>query len=49
MGKFFSSRCSGIVIAVLGIAMMVFGIFRGEMEVVFTKAVKICLECVGIG
>ena len=35
--------CSG------GDLMMAFGIYRGEMEVVFTKAVNICMECIGIG
>ena len=29
--------------------MMGYGIFRGEMAVVFTKAVNICMECIGIG
>lgn len=32
-----------------GILMMGYGIFRGEMAVVFTKAVNICMECIGIG
>ena len=33
----------------VGVAMMAFGIYRGEMGEVFTKAVRICLECIGIG
>lgn len=39
----------GSAAAVLGIGLMLFGIYRNELEVVFTKAVNICLECVGIG
>lgn len=49
MSKFISSRRTGIIAAVLGIVMMVYGICRGEVEVVFAKAVRICLECIGIG
>lgn len=33
----------------IGGAFLIYGIARGEMDVVFTKAVNICLECVGIG
>ncbi len=49
MRKPTSSRWMGAAAAVVGIAMMAYGIFRGEMTIVFTKAVSICLECIGIG
>ncbi len=32
-----------------GSCFMGYGIFRGEVAVVFTKAINICMECVGIG
>lgn len=42
-------RWAGAGAAALGLAMMGFGAYRGEMAVVLAKAVKICLECIGIG
>lgn len=32
-----------------GIAMLCFGIARGELDLVLGKAIRVCLECVGIG
>ena len=49
MKQFLRSRAAGISLAALGLLMMGIGIFRGEMTVVFTKAINICLECIGIG
>lgn len=49
MRKYLQSPWTGIGIAVLGIGMMAYGISRGEMAVVLTKAINICLECIGIG
>lgn len=40
---------AGLLVAFGGLAFMLFGIYRGEMAVVLTKAVNICLECIGIG
>lgn len=31
------------------IVMITLGLYRGELDVVFTKAINICLECIGIG
>ena len=33
----------------VGFAFLVFGIFRGEVDVILQKAVRVCLECIGIG
>lgn len=34
---------------ILGIVFIVLGAVRGEVDTVFAKAVRICLECIGIG
>lgn len=38
-----------IIIAVASCGFIVYGTFRGEMEIVLNKAVNICLECIGLG
>lgn len=38
-----------IALLVAGTAMLCFGIWRGEASSVLSKAIKLCLECVGIG
>ena len=47
--KLTETKWTGVVLAIIGILLMVFGIYRGEMSVVFTKAINICMECIGIG
>lgn len=49
MRRLLSSRWFGVGVAVFGLLLMIIGIYRGELTVLFTKAVNICLECIGIG
>lgn len=37
------------IIFLLGIILVINGISRGEVMVVFQKAINTCLECIGIG
>jgi len=37
------------IFLVLGIVLVVGGVFRGEAATVFNKATRICMECIGIG
>lgn len=34
---------------ILSIIFIIFGSFRNEVDTVISKAIRICLECVGIG
>ena len=38
-----------VALLAAGVAMVCFGAMRGEAELVLGKAIRLCLECVGIG
>jgi hypothetical protein len=40
---------AGILLLAAAAALILTGIMTGEMQTVFAKASKICMECIGIG
>ncbi|MDY6037763.1 MAG: CD1871A family CXXC motif-containing protein [Eubacterium sp.] len=44
-----SRKIAGICVFAIGILFIIYGVHRGEVNTVLSKAVRICLECVGIG
>ena len=45
----FKKAAVQVLILLAGIAMLIFGIWREEAQTVFSKAIRLCMECVGIG
>ena len=42
-------KTAAVILLGAGAAFLIAGILRGEAQVVLTKAIRICLECIGIG
>ncbi len=44
-----SEKGAQIFLLAAGLIFFLVGIFRGEATAVLNKAIKLCMECVGIG
>lgn len=45
----FKKAAVQVLLLLAVIAMLIFGIWREEAQTVFSKAIRLCMECVGIG
>ena len=43
------NNLTGILLLIFGAVLIAAGIAEGEYMAVFEKAIRICLECIGIG
>lgn len=44
-----NKRWAAPALCALGLIMMAYGVINGESAIVLRKAVRICLECIGVG
>ena len=45
----FAKAIAQVVLPIAGVALLCFGVIRGEADLVLGKAIRLCLECIGIG
>jgi len=46
---FWKRSGAAVAVLLLGALFVILGVYRGEAETVWRKAVLICMECIGIG
>ena len=46
---FMTKKQAQLLLLAAGGLMLLFGLLRGEADTVFSKAIRLCMECVGIG
>lgn len=47
--KLIHSRVFSVMILCISVGMIYYGYNNGEVKVVLDKAIRICMECIGIG
>ena len=45
----FAKAVTQVALLIAGVALLCFGVKRGEADLVLGKAIRLCLECIGIG
>lgn len=45
----YTKAIAQVALLVAGVALLCFGVMRGEADLVLGKAIRLCLECIGIG
>lgn len=46
---FLTKKQAQLLLPAAAVLMILFGMWRGEADTVFSKAIRLCMECVGIG
>ena len=45
----YAKAITQVALLIAGVALLCFGVMRGEADLVLGKAIRLCLECIGIG
>ncbi len=45
----YAKAIAQVALLIAGVALLCFGVMRGEADLVLGKAIRLCLECIGIG
>ena len=49
MKRFIRNNLAAVCILAAAAVFLLLGVYRGEVMLVFAKAVRICMECIGLG
>ncbi len=47
--SFLRKNKAALLLLLVGVIFLAIGVWRGEVETIFRKAVNICMECIGLG
>ncbi|MGI5928267.1 CD1871A family CXXC motif-containing protein [Pseudoflavonifractor sp.] len=47
--SFLKQNKFAFILLLVGVVFVAIGVWRGEAETVFRKAINICMECIGLG